>query len=286
MFNYRAKIKSLHIDVTRAHLRDGLADPGLLIQNLTNLTEVRLVHPYDDPPYRNLSAHIRFDYPARLFRAFEVSQWARDGDKRHVTRLATWQWNDRMMRKGYVRNLSTVRDLHLTPTFSELRTIHFVNYQMPSWERHKKLPAPDDLAQIAADEAYVRELAGCLAVLHHLVDLTFESSTVVGPLLLGLLPTTLKRVQFVNCSFLESPDFAAFLTSHGQRLERLTLNHNHSLNLAFLPILGPTCPNLKELRMNMRCFREHETWGNAAPNYDHLLLPDQVPKWPSSLQLV
>ncbi|ROT39351.1 hypothetical protein SODALDRAFT_275572 [Sodiomyces alkalinus F11] len=281
--NYRAKIRSLHIDVTKTHLREGLADPGLLIRNLTNLSEVRLVHPYDEPPYRNLTDHIRFDYPAPLFHALDV---AREDDKRRPTRLKSWQWNARMMKQGFVRSLAAVRELHLTPAFAELRTIHFVNYQLPSWERHRKPPAADDSAQIAADEMYARELAGCLAVLGHLEDLTFESSSVVGPPLLDLLPSRLKRVQFTNCWLLDSQDLAAYLTSHGQNLESLTLNHNHSLDLAFLPLLGPTCPNLKELRMNMRYFREHDSWGDAAPNYEHLLLPDQVPKWPPSLQLV
>ncbi|KZL88115.1 hypothetical protein CI238_04893 [Colletotrichum incanum] len=283
--NYRAKIEALHIDVRLVSLQ-GLTSPLKLMQNLPRLSEVLLIHGYDQAPYRLLKESIKWTYPPELFQAFEVSPAANveAADKTTITRLRAWQWSSRLMDKNWEASLARIKQVHQMPSFTSLRKVKFVNYQLPSIRLDKDPGCNPELQ--AEDERSVALLADSISVLENLEDLVFESSTIIGASLLSLLPAKLKRLELVNCAEVIADDLGMFLVTKGNQLESLVLHHNRSLNLGFLTVLGSACPHLKELRMNLQYFSLLETIDDTLPSYDTLLLPEQVPSWPTSLQLV
>ncbi|KAK1597643.1 uncharacterized protein LY79DRAFT_666476 [Colletotrichum navitas] len=283
--NYRAKIEALHIDVRLVALQ-GLTSPLRMMQNLPRLSEVLLVHGYDQAPYRLLKESIKWTYPPELFLAFGVSPNANAeaGDKTAITRLRSWQWSSRLMAKDWEASLLRVKEVHQMPSFASLRKVKYVNYQMPSIRRDKDPGSNPDLQ--AEDERSVALLADSISTLESLEDLVFESSTIVGPSLFTLLPAKLKRLELINCAEVIADDLSLFLVTKGHHLESLVLHHNRSLNLGFLTVLGSACPHLMELRMNLQYFSLLEAIDDTLPSYDTLLFPEQVPSWPSSLQLV
>jgi hypothetical protein len=129
-------------------------------------------------------------------------------------------------------------------------------------------------------------LAKALENLHSLEHLLFESSTLMNHKLLPLLPGNLRHLELINCWEVTADDFGQFLLSRGSHLRCLTLHHNQSLSLSFLPILGDACPRLEVLRMNMNSYSIHPTYRSSEPLYEDLLLPDEVPTWPSKLQTI
>lgn len=283
--NYRARIEALHIDVRLVSLQ-GLTSPLKLMQNLSRLSEVLLVHGYDQAPYRLLKESIKWTYPPELFQAFEVSPTAHveAGDKTTITRLRTWQWSSRLMDKDWEASLTRIKQVHQMPSFASLRKVKYVNYHMPSI-RLDKDPSSNPELQME-DERSVALLADSISALENLEDLIFESSTIVGSSLFALLPAKLKRLELVNCAEVIADDLGLFLVTKGHQLESLVLHHNRSLNLGFLTVLGSACPHLRELRMNLQYFSLLETIDDTLPSYDTLLLPEQVPSWPASLQFV
>ncbi|OHE96159.1 hypothetical protein CORC01_08536 [Colletotrichum orchidophilum] len=283
--NYRVKIEALHIDVRLVSLQ-GLTSPLKLMQSLPRLKEVLLVHGYDQAPYRKLKESIKWTYPDEIFQAFEVSPTAdaEAGDKTAMTRLQSWQWSSRLMGKNWEASLARLQQVHQMPSFTSLRKLKFVNYQMPSIRLDKDPGANPEL--LAEDQRSVSLLADSILALPNLEDLAFESSTIVSSSLFSLLPAKLRLLELVNCAEVIADDFSLFLVAKGHQLQSLVLHHNRSLNLSFLTVLGTACPYLKELRMNLQYFSLLETIDDTLPSYDTLLLPGQVPSWPASLQTV
>ncbi|KAL0940666.1 uncharacterized protein CTRU02_203429 [Colletotrichum truncatum] len=283
--NYRAKIEELHIDVRLVSLQ-GFTSPVKLMQNLPRLSEVLLLHGYDQSPYRLLREPIKWTYSAELWQAFDVSPTADEeaGDKTSITRLHSWQWSSRLMDKNWEASLARMKQVHQMPSFVSLRKLKLVNYQLPSVRLEKDPGADPEL--LAEDEQSVRLIASALSTLENLEQLVFESSTIMCTMLFPLLPPNLKRLELVNCAEVTADNLGSFLITNGHQMEALVLNHNRSLNLAFLTMLGAACPHLKELRANFKYFSLLETVDDNDPFYDHLLLPEQVPNWPSALEVV
>ncbi len=194
------------------------------------------------------------------------------GDKTQVRCLKSWRWSSRLAGKTF--SIEKIPQMHAKPFFTLLEKVAFVNYQFPDLKKDEKDPKHEQI------------LASALKALPQLKHVIFESSTLVNAKLLPLLPTTLRNLELINCWEVVAEDFAPFLLTHGRHLRVLTLNHNQSLNLSFLPTLGPACPNLEVFRMNLTYFNLHATYHDSEPQYDKLLLPDQVPAWPSKLQII
>jgi hypothetical protein len=293
-YNYRMRITSLHLNV-ESTLKSARAQTYLveLLQNLPNLSDLVIFHPKDKPPYRLLTDSIRWSYPEELFTALEpntpdLSVAVSENDaimveenKTQPTYLRNWQWSSRMLGKGIP--LARLQEIHLAPSFTTLRKISFVNFQLPSLNILKDIDNPDI---IEADKECVRLIAGCISVLEKLEHLVFDSSTVMNASLLRQLPRHLIHLELINCWEVTSDDFGEFLVEGGAQIEYLTLNHNQSLNLSFLRVLGLGCPKLRQLRMNLTYFKHHESSISFDPMYDYLLLPSEVPNWPSSLELI
>lgn len=143
-----------------------------------------------------------------------------------------------------------------------------------------------ELKKDEEDPEHEKCLANAICALPKLEHLILESSTLVNSAFLPLLPTGLKNLELINCWEVNSEDFARFLMSHGSQLRSMTLNHNQSLSLSWLPVLAAACPKLEVLRADYNYFNLHATYHDATPIYEILLQPGEVPAWPKSLQIL
>ncbi|KAL7928696.1 hypothetical protein V8C35DRAFT_225994 [Trichoderma chlorosporum] len=282
-FNYRRKIGFLHIDIQ-------IVPQGIisqLVRPLTRLKELIFYTPLDQPPYRELDSHTRWNYSEDIFLALASPSDDSLAHQSAPTSLKSWEWSGRLL-GGYVANINDIVQVHQTPSFSHLTRLSFTNFQVPSLRGLQQRPENDgdELQSTLEDNAAIDAMADAIAQLRHLKHLVFESSTMMTDRLLPLLPKDLSHLELINCWEIKSEDLAAFLLTHGNSLRALTLLHNQSLHLAFLTILKEACPNLRELRMNMSYFRHHDSLNDADPMYDFALLPYQVPTWPASIRLL
>jgi hypothetical protein len=278
---YRPKVESLQIEVDQVAAYSlgaarGHLDLHGLIKDLPRLAALEFYHQKDMSPYRNLDETIKWTYPESIFDALEYvdpNSDAQRGDKTSVCKLQSWRWSSRLAGKKWP--IEKLREVHMKPSFTSLRKIAFVNYQV-------RYPLKKD----EEDPKHENILADSLKALPKLEYLIFDSSTLCNSKLLPLLPNNLRNLELINCWEVIAEDLAEFLLTHGHQLRVLTLNHCQSLSLAFLPTLGEACPNLQVLRMNLTYFNLHATYKDSEPAYDQLLLPEQVPVWPSTLQTI
>lgn len=278
-FKYRQKVESLRIDVGQVVAYtlpgSGLLDLHGLIKELPRLTDLEFYHQKDMSPYRNLDDNLKWTYTESIFEALEYVNPSADplrGDKTSICKLRSWRWSSRLGGKKY--SIEQIPAMHLKPSFASLQKVAFVNYQVPFLKKDEE------------DPEHEKVLAKAINALPNLRHLIFESSTLVNAKLLPMLPTGLRNLELINCWEVIASDFASFLLTHGRQLRCLTLNHNQSLSLAFLPMLGPGCPNLQVLRMNLTYYNLHVTYRDSEPLYEQLLEPDQVPAWPSTIQTI
>ncbi|KAK5988686.1 hypothetical protein PT974_10172 [Cladobotryum mycophilum] len=285
LFNYRAKIEFLHIDihiVPQAVLYQ-------LIHPLLRLKELVIFTPMDQPPYRKLDTNVRWHYPEDVFKALlpSTASLGTVTGKPFPTVLKSWEWSGRLI-GGYVATIGDIAHIHQKPSFAHLTRVSFTNFQVPSL-RDLDITTDDEdgESQSYREDGLVIEAVGhAISQLKSLRHLVFESSTVMSNRLLPLLPKHLHHLELINCWEIRSEDLAPFLRTHGGDLRTLTLLHNQSLNLAFLTELADSCPNLRVLHMNLSYYRHHDTVNDSDPMYDYALLPSQVPKWPSSLRVL
>ena len=268
MFNYNSKVQRLEIEVSKTLAYTfpghGHFDLGSLIRLTPQLRDLSLYHVADHPKCGRIGIVARagkWTYQDSIFQAL----------KENDIRLRTWRWNTRMI--GAKQSLSWIREVHRTSPFQALKALTFVNYP-PSKRRSKvdSVPADEDL------------LAAALSVLPHIEVLAFDSCEIVNPRLMPLLPSGLSSLMIRNCSALTSEILRPFLVTHGSRLKELTLDHNQSLSLSFLTSLATACPRLEFLKMDLLYYSSHVTFSDSEPKYEDLLLPDEVPTWPSTLQ--
>lgn len=277
-FRYRRKIRSLCIDVHQvlAYSLSGSGHLDLynLIKDLPLLEDLELFHSKDMSPYRQLDETIKWTYPENMFDALEYVDPAHTtmGDKVNICKLKSWRWSSRLAEKTWP--IQRLKEVHLKPSFAELRRIAFVNYQIPKVKKDEEQPEHEKI------------IAKSLKPLKNLQHLIFESSTLVNVTLLPLLPNNLRRLELINCWDVVAEDFAEFLLTHGSQLRELTLNHNQSMSLSFLTVLGTACPDLEVFKMNLTYFNQHFTYHDSEPAYDKLLHPEQLPVWPSTLRTI
>lgn len=279
-FKYRQKVESLRIDVGQVAAYSlpgsGHLDLFSFVKDLPRLMDLEFYHQKDMLPFRDIYDSIKWTYPESLFEALEHTDPAADpgrGDKTSVCKLRSWRWSSRLAGKKYP--IEAIREIHLKPSFASLRKIAFVNYQIPSIRKGEENPPEHE-----------KILADALSVLENLEHLIFESSTLVNEKLLPLLPTRLRAIEIINCWELTADHFGRFLLTHGSQLRSLTLNHNQSLSLSFLPQLGIASPKLQDLKMNLTYFNDYMTHRGTEPEFDELLQLGEVPAWPRTLQTI
>ncbi|KAI9730538.1 MAG: hypothetical protein M1834_005779 [Cirrosporium novae-zelandiae] len=262
-FDYAVKIKRLDIEVrsTLAYSMGagmGHFDLVNLVKRTPLLKHLHMQHMHDRPPYRDFGRpHTnKWLYPDDLFEALSSTG----------IRLQSFTWNARIM--GTHHDMSFLKNVHTISAFSNLKVLKIINFNNNK---------PDD---------GVDELNQALAALKDLKSLTFESSPTVNSKLLPGLPNGLQYLALVNCTNLTSEMLQLFLSTHGTHLRELILDHNQSLSMSFLVNLAESCPKLEILKMDLQYYSSSANFDDSEPLYEDLLFPDEIPTWPSSLQVV
>lgn len=255
-FNYPGKVKMLNMEVFGTLIyKYGGNDPldlGDLITLTPQLRGVTINLLSDEPKFSKsgFKRVAKLIYPRSMFAAFEAQRIA----------LQEWIWNSTLI--GHRFLAFNLADIHSTYSFQSLRSLTFINFIEQDYPEEK--------------------LALAINSLPLLRQLSFKTSSIVNQNLLPLLPDQLELFELVNCPMITSKTLASFLASHGQNLRKLILKHNKSLNLSFLTDMGLVCPRIEVMSINLQFYNTH--FINWNPKFDALLLPDEIPTWPSSLQ--
>lgn len=286
IINYRPKVEILRLDVRMILGQKQSANYTSLpdvVQNLPRLSHLEFYHEFDEAPYRKLDEHIRFKCSAdELIKTLAPQTSDERDNATALTELKSWRWNSRLVDESL--SLDKLAEFHKNPSLVTLRKVAFVNYQLPSWGLVPRLRDTKEMQD--QDALKINELAACISALPDLEHLTLESCTLANGSLLQQIPRTLKHLELINCWEVTASDLHEFLLTHGGHLQSLTLNHCQSLSLGFLPVLRSACPNLQHLYMDLSYFRHHEHYADNQPEYEMLLMEDQVPTWPSSIQSI
>lgn len=263
LFNYRAKVKYLDIQLsfTGRRYQGRYLEMGELLAVVPQLRGLGM-HRVEDilkvtaamgEPISSKTTAILHNTIVSL-QLFEPS-------------LQEWKWNAVASRR---RMLFDLNKIHRTTPFQNLRRLTFAHFDArESNEKHAEKPE--------------EELALSISALPNLTELRFVLCSDLNAKLLPLLPPALQVLEISDCP-VDSKTMGKFLTTHGQKLHRLILDHNQSLNLEFLVDLAESCPLLEVLKMDLTYHNAHFTYTDIEPRYEELLLPGQVPTWPASLQ--
>lgn len=274
----RTMVESLVVEVSSlpTHSQTRAFDVAELILALPSLSYVELYHEFDLPPYRKLDLkNKKWVYSPELLGALKDA-----GDGQAALRLRSWKWSERMMSPDLPGQLQTIHGWNI---FSRLRKITLVNFQVPSLKDEKEWDLPE---VIEGDKAYINLVASSFSSITCLKHLVVESSTLVDGQFLSLLPKSIEHLEIINCWEVTADMLSEYLVTHGRNLRRLTLHHNQSLNLTFLPLLGRHCPELRELSMDLLTYRHHEHYKDSDPLYETLLTVDDVPSWPKTIEVI
>ncbi|KAJ4410935.1 hypothetical protein N0V82_009125 [Gnomoniopsis sp. IMI 355080] len=275
----RTMVESLVVEVSSLpHSQNPNFDIAELILSLPRLSYVELFHDFDLPPYRKLDWKTKkWTYSPELVDALRAA-----GDAEGALRLKSWTWSARLMTPSLIEDL---QQIHGWTTFSQLRKLAFVNFQVPSLKEHKGKDS-NYHALFEKDKDYINLVAASLSSVANLKHLVLESSTVVDGQFLSLLPKTIEHLEIVNCWEVTADMLSEYLITHGRTLRQLTLHNNQSLSLSFLPLLGGHCPELRELSMDLLTYSHLEFYNNSGPIYDKLLTVDDVPVWPKKIEAI
>lgn len=267
-FQYRSKIKFLELDARDTLFRKHRGQRPVSLGDLVRFTPLlqgisiseRLSQKRNVPVFQATLSTVP------KTKAAEAVKATLDTLQQQQIRLLEWKWN-RPIVVGLGRNrFLAMKEYHEALPLKRLRTL-----TIEALDSHK--------ASEKAEEA----LASAIDALTHLQELNFSITPLVNGTLLPLLPRNLQILSIVDCP-VTGAMLSAFLDTHGQGLSHLTLNHNKSLNLSFTVALAQTCPSLKSLTMDLTYHDSHTTYSDSDPKFDVLLMPDEIPTWPMTLQ--
>ncbi|MCJ1402334.1 hypothetical protein MMC11_005554 [Xylographa trunciseda] len=267
-FNYKSKVKYLEIEATSVLLHKYQGFDPISLDELIRLT----------PQVRGIGIHLLSDQPEYRAQLSLVSKRPGvvynkamfDALRDTKVRLLKWKWNLNFNHPGATRDSypwAVLKDLHSEAPFQTLRSLSIVKYE----------------SKQAMTEL---ELASAIKALPNLSRLNLESWATYSGKLLPLLPQGLESLRIASCSALTSESFHAFLLTHGGNLRDLILDHNQSLDLAFLVDFAIACPLLEIFSMKMTFFSPYSTTYDAEPKFGALLLPGILPTWPTTLRSI
>ncbi|KAI5263367.1 hypothetical protein E4T47_09048 [Aureobasidium subglaciale] len=272
LYSYNMKVTS--IEVSARNLESFARLPGMSFaetaSKLPRLSSLIITHQLDEPPYEYQGRLPRWKYSQDLFDALDASN----------IHLTCWRWNahliDQAEGKTEFQGLTEcMAEVHTRPSFQSLR--HLTISHLPLIALEAMNPEEE-----AADIAFGKIFNN----LPNLGTLSFECCDRLSIQMLLQLPKTLKTIKFINCMPLNSDMLSEFLTSHGHTIQELVLDHNPFLDLAFFMDLRTTCPQLQSLKMDLYDHRENYFRHFGEPKYESLLLEDEIPTWPSTLQIL
>lgn len=302
--NYNVKVRHLELEARNtlaysAGAELGSLDLGALVEQLPQLIGIDIWTIMDSPEIRRRAPRYRsWSYSDSLFEALSQGK----------QRLRHFHWNSSFMGKHATDPMDMyqwMHTIHQLPSFQSLTYIKLTNFfgnshvridldfpidftspGKPLTVKQQKKEA-DRLGKKAIQRQQDETLAKALGVLPNLRKLDLYLCSVVDGDWLQLLPKELTHLGIIECDRLTSGCLEEFLSTHGQHLKVLVLNLNQDLNISFLTTLAASCPTLQELTMDLTSFRKPEPGEIAASGeFGHLLLPDERPTWPKTLQTI
>ena len=266
-YNYRSKVKYLDIEASETLFRKYKGHDPIDMGELLAVT----------PQIRGIGIHLRTDFPKSHRLSCAVPRAKTEGLlqatfatlQQQGSSLQEWKWNYATADWLKQENFSAMAKYHESVPFQRLTKLTIVGLpRVPTQSGSKE---PEEL------------LASAICVLPSLQELHLAISPLVNATLLPLLPHGLQVLSITKC-LVDAKMLTAFLASHGKYLCRLVLDHNKSLNLSFLVDLAKTCPALESLTMDLTYHDSHFTFSDSDPQFDSLLVPGEIPTWPTSLQ--
>ncbi len=243
--DYRTKIKRLELD-----LRQTLAGWSSSLGRF----DLASIIPY----LPNLAAvNITSDNDRAPYRQI-INRWVYPPSlfltlQENKVRLRSWCWNNSMI--GDLK----LEDIHSSAPFRSLQKLALSHLGEEVIE-HALTP----LAELRS-----LTLSSC-----HSKDWAFLSSH----------PARLAQLTVINCRSFDSRALDTYLANYGGHMKELILDHNPSLNLAFLPHLKSSCPELRMLKMDLTYYSTINNDAALDPLFQSLLDSGQYPTWPSKLQ--
>ncbi|KAL8669314.1 MAG: hypothetical protein Q9168_006086 [Polycauliona sp. 1 TL-2023] len=256
-FNYRAKVKYLDIEALKVLGQKSAGRQAVRLADLISMT----------PQLRGIGLHLRTDCPAygnssSLAYTKRINHHANIYSEldRNLIRLRSWTWNSHL---EIPRIAHEFEDIHRNNAFNALSSLSFIN---------------------STSSEDVQQFITSTAVLPRLKSLVLENCSFEQRGHLRSLPKNLECLVVSNIQSIESSVLAPLLATYSGKLKELVLDHNQALDLAFLPQLASSCPNLEKLRIDLRFFNAYISFRDVEPHFDALMTPDMVPKWPRTLQ--
>ena len=261
--NYSNKIKVLDVDVEGVLLH---RSNGFLLQNLVERTpqlrELHLYHRNDYivglPPWQTPQS--RWSYPESLFTALNSS----------AVRLQSWDWNGRFMDMS--RLLPFMVAVHQQRAFQSLQELRLFHLGGAIYDLFYSMSQVEEMTIVTA-----------LEQLPELGRLELRECAFFNGQLLERLPSNLTSLTIANCDGVETVDLEIFLSSRGEHLRELRLNHNRFLSLSFLRGLGQWCGRLEKLYMDLS-MHDWSSYHDVEPRFDTLITAEETPTWPSTLR--
>ncbi|KAL8795895.1 MAG: hypothetical protein Q9182_007467 [Xanthomendoza sp. 2 TL-2023] len=257
--NYRAKVKYLDLESVHVLNLKHEGRPPVQLAELVAMTPQICgigIHLLSDLPSSKTFAphHTRrnTNYQPSLFPALDDNN----------IRLFEWMWNANIGASSFSAE-DFRKDIHQMRAFQTLESLSFLN------SNHKD---------------GIEQFAGAASILPNLKNLALKNVELEEHRHLKMLPPSLECLAIINCQQVNSSVLAPFLRSHGPNLRKVVLNHNNSLDLAFLPQLSTSCPKLESLQMDLRYYNSHFTFRDSDPAFEMLLSHDMIPSWPPTLQ--
>ena len=284
-FNYKAKVKYLEMEAlsTLAHKYGG-RDPIDLAELVVHTPQLRGVgtHLLTDEPMihkANFSLINAWSGPKAVF-----SDSAILALERSQISLIEWKWNWHTTGKQYLP--PRMKAIHSKLPFQSLRELTLANYQpLIPLKPGKPREGFDLIAAVPMVSGTVEEqLAETLACLPNLKRLRLRRFNITAKKFMLGIPRNLELLEISDCYSISSGVLNDFLTTHGQNIKELILDHNQALNLSFLVEFAVNCPKAESLSMNLTYYNSNLCFQNSDPKFPALLLEGEVPSWPVSLQ--
>jgi len=267
IISYNTKVKSLDVELesclTHSVPGRGIFRLESLIPYVPQLQRVNLWNDQDLPKYGSARQNFR-PYPVKdTLKTLSL----------HKISVTSWQWRGRYIPpKPSARKTDEARLISADMNIDrqKLQQVKFTNFDANFFFGSEyDIPLP-----------IIPSFCSTLPLLR---DLTFQECG-VAPGSLELLPTNLEKLTLIDCDSLVSPYLEQFLLSHGSSLKEVALRHNRNLNLSFLVSLKVACPKLQVLSIDLTYYSTLQSTTETEPGYDYLILANETPSWPSTLQ--
>ena len=284
-FNYRAKVRYLEIEVLRTLIHKyGGRDPINLAELVTHtpqlrgvglrlLPDVSMMNRANNNLVRGWSAPKAVFSDATIL-AMEQSQIS----------LKEWKWN--WYTTGIQYLPPRLKAIHSKLPFQSLEDLTLANYQPFISLKPGKPKHGLDLVVSApmVSDTIEGQLAEAVTCLPGLKKLRLKWSDITNKQFLLGTPRNLELLEITDCYSINSELLSDFLLTHGQNIRELILDHNQALDLSFLVDFAVNCPKAEILKMDLTYYNSNLCYRDSDPKFTAILLKEEVPTWPSTLQ--